>query len=115
MLTDFDLTVKLYSRQWVVKFTVLRSGSKSKYVRGTDSEGAPETGIRRTETKLFVEQSIQSFFPRICCDKNKKHDKREPCLFGGEVKSKQMICPCNKTFCCCNATSVKYKFSIKGT
>ena len=107
MLPDFDLTVKLYSRQWVVKFPFLMSGSKSKYVRGRDSEWAPETGIRRTETNLFAKQSIQNFFPRICCDKHKKHDKREPCLFGGEVKSKQMICPSNKTYCCYNATSDK--------
>ena len=53
MLADFDLNIKLYSRQWVVKFTFLMSGNKSKYVRGRDSERAQETGIRRTETNLL--------------------------------------------------------------
>ena len=32
----------------------------------------------------FKADAVRNFFPRICCDKDKKHDKREPGLFKEE-------------------------------
>ena len=62
----------------------------------------------------FQADAIQNFFPRTCCSKHKKHDKREPGLFKEEFICTKMICPCSKTYCCYDAKSDKYKFSSKG-
>ena len=52
------------------------------------------------------------FFHRKCCSKHKKHDKRQLGLF--KVKfSNAMICLYQKTYCCYDAKSDKYKFSSK--
>ena len=62
----------------------------------------------------FVEDSSGNFFPRTCCEKHKKHDKREPGLFKEEFRCTEMLCLCSKTYCCYDAKSNKYKFSSKG-
>ena len=62
----------------------------------------------------FKADAVQNFFPRTCCDKHKKHDKRESGLFREEVRCTEMICLCSKTYCCYNAKSDEYKFSSKG-
>ena len=62
----------------------------------------------------FKADAVQNFFPRTCCDKHKKHDKREPGLFKEEFKCTEMICLCSKTYCCYDAKSDKYKFGSKG-
>ena len=62
----------------------------------------------------FQADAIQNFFPRTCCSKHKKHDKREPGLFKEEFRCTEMICLCSKTYCCYDAQSDKYKFSSKG-
>ena len=62
----------------------------------------------------FQADAIQNSFPRTCCSKHKKHDKREPGLFKEEFRCTEMICLCSKTYCCYDAQSDKYKFSSKG-
>ena len=61
----------------------------------------------------FAADASGNFFPRICCAKHKKHDKREPGLFKEEFKCSEMLCLCSKTYCCYDATSNKLKFSRK--
>ena len=61
----------------------------------------------------FQADAIQNFFPRTCCSKHKKHDKREPGLFKEEIRCTVMSCLCSKTYCCYDAQSDKYKFSSK--
>ena len=65
-------------------------------------------------TDLFHANSTSNFFPRTCCDKHKKHDKREPGLFKEEFRCTEMLCLCSKTFCCYNSVTNKTKFSSKG-
>ena len=62
----------------------------------------------------FRADASHNLFPRICCSKHKKHDKREPGLFKEEFRCTEMICFCSKTYCCYDAKSDKYKFSSKG-
>ena len=62
----------------------------------------------------FEADSCCNFFPRTCCPKHKKHDKREPGLFKEEFRCTEMLCLCSKTYCCFDAESNKYKFSSKG-
>ena len=62
----------------------------------------------------FVAESSCNFFPRTCCAKHKKHDKREPGLFKEEFRCTEMLCLCSKTYCCYDANTNKYKFSSKG-
>ena len=37
-----------------------------------------------------------NFFPRTCCSKHKKQDKREPGLFKEEFRCTEMLCLCTK-------------------
>ena len=62
----------------------------------------------------FTADATCNFFPRVCCNKHKKHDKREPGLFKEEFRCTEMICLCSKTYCCYDSNSNKYKFSSKG-
>ena len=62
----------------------------------------------------FTANATTNFFPRTCCAKNKKHDKREPGLFKEEFRCTEMICLYSKTSCCYDSNSNKYKFSSKG-
>ena len=62
----------------------------------------------------FTANATTNFFPRSCCAKHKKHDKREPGLFKEEFRCTQMLCLCSKIYCCCDSNSNKYKFSSKG-
>ena len=62
----------------------------------------------------FVADASGNFFPRTCCEKHKKHDKREAGLFKEEFRCTEMLCLCSKTYCCYDAKSNKYKFSSKG-
>ena len=61
----------------------------------------------------FQADAIQNFFPRTCCSKHKKHDKREPGLFKEEFRFTEMICLCSKNYCCYDAQS-ENMFSSKG-
>ena len=62
----------------------------------------------------FRADASHNFFPRTCCSKHKKHDKREPGLFKEEFRCTELICLCSKTYCCYVDMSDKYKFSSKG-
>ena len=62
----------------------------------------------------FTANATSKFFPRTCCTKHKKHDKREPGLFKDEFRCTEMLCLCSKTYCCCDSNSNKYKLSSKG-
>ena len=62
----------------------------------------------------FAANATDNFFPRTCCAKHKKHDKREPGLFKEEFRCTEMLCLCSKTYCCYDTITNKYKFSSKG-
>ena len=57
--------------------------------------------------------SRTNFFPRTCCAKHKKHDRREPGLFKEVIRCTGIICLCSKTYCCYDSQSNKCKFSCK--
>ena len=57
---------------------------------------------------------VQNFFPRTCCDKHKKNDKRKPRFFKDELRCTEMISLFSKTYCCQDAEPDKYKFCSKG-
>ena len=62
----------------------------------------------------FTADAVANFFPRTCCVKHKKHNKREPGLFKEEFRCTEMLCLCSKTYCCYDVTSSKLKFSSEG-
>ena len=62
----------------------------------------------------FTANATSNFFPRTCCTKHKKHDKREPGLFKEEFRCMEVLCLCSKTYCCYDSNSNKYIFSSKG-
>ena len=62
----------------------------------------------------FTAVAVASFFPRTYCVKHKQHDKREPGLYKEEFRCTEMLCLCNKTYCCYDVTSNKLSFSSKG-
>ena len=61
----------------------------------------------------FTADAVANFFPRTCCVKHTQHDKREPGLFKEEFRCTEMLCLCNKPYCCYDVTSMKLKFSSK--
>ena len=62
----------------------------------------------------FTAYAEAKFFPRTCCVKHKEHVKREPGLFKEDFRCTEMLCLCNKTYCCYDVSSNKPKFSGKG-
>ena len=54
-----------------------------------------------------------NFFPRTCCSKHKKHDKREPGLFKEEFRCTEMLCLCSKTYCCYDSKSQNISLAVK--
>ena len=64
-------------------------------------------------TDFFHATSTSNFFPRICCDKHIKHDKREPGLFKEEFRCTEMLCLCGKTNCCYNSVTEKLSSAAK--
>ena len=79
-------------------------------------ESKAEWTLLRTEdcNDDFTANATTNFFPRTCCTKHMKHDKREPGLFKEEFRCTEMLCLCSKTLCCYDSNSNKYKFSSKG-
>ena len=59
----------------------------------------------------FTAHASGIFSPRICSDKHKKQDKREPGLFKEEFRCREMLCPCSKRYCCYDVVSNNFKFS----
>ena len=71
--------------------------------------------LRRNDCNdQFKADSTGNFFPRNCCDKHIKHDKREPGLFKEEFRCTEMYCLCSKTYCCYDSKTDIFKFSSKG-
>ena len=75
-------------------------------------ESKAEWGFLRTED--CKDDFTATSFPRSCCTKHIKHDKREPGLFKEEFRCTEKLCLCSKTYCCYDSNSNKYKFSSKG-
>ena len=65
-------------------------------------------------TDDFTPNATDIFFPTICCNVHKKHDKGEPGLFKEEFRCAEMLCLCSKTFCCYDNPINKHKLSSKG-
>ena len=63
----------------------------------------------------FTADAVAKFLPGTCGVKyKKKHDKREPGLHKEEFRCTEMLCLCNKTYCCYDVTSNKPKFTNQG-
>ena len=79
-------------------------------------ESKTEWELMRTEDckDVFTANATIKFFPRTCCTKHMKHDKREPGLFKDEFRCTEKLCLWSKTFCCYDSNSNKYKLSSKG-
>ena len=79
-------------------------------------ETKAEWSLLRTEDckNDFKANATTNFFPRTCCTKHIKHNKREPGLFKEEFRCTEMLCLCSKTYCCYDSISNKFKFSRKG-
>ena len=107
----------------VNKFEELEMDTDSLYVALSEKdlfdcireESKAEWGLLRTEDCKddFRANATTNFFPRTCCTKLIKHDKREPCLFKEEFCCTEMLCLCSKTNRCYDSNSNKYKFSSK--
>ena len=61
----------------------------------------------------FAADTSGNFFPPMCCDEHKKHDKREPGLFREEFKCTEMLYLCSKAYCCYDVVWNKFEFSRK--
>ena len=57
--------------------------------------------------------STTNFFPRTCCGKHKKHDRREHGLFEEDLRCTERIFLCSKTSCCYDSQSHKLKVNSK--
>ena len=106
------------------KFEVLEMDTDSLYLALAEKEleDCTRPEMRAEWQKLrsnecvdnFTADAIANFFPRTCCVKHKKLDKREPGLFTEELRCTETLCLCSKTYCCYDVTSKKIKFSSKG-
>ena len=56
----------------------------------------------------FTASVVANFFPRTCCV---KHKQQEFCLFKEEFRCTVRLSLCTKTYCCCDVTCNKPKFS----
>ena len=79
-------------------------------------ESKAEWGLMRTEDCKddFTANATTNLFPRTCCTKHMKHDKRGPGLFKEEFRCTEMLCLCSKTYCWYDSNSNKHKLSSKG-
>ena len=108
----------------VNKFEELEMDTDSLYLAPSEKElydcireeSKAEWELKRTENCKddFTANTTTNFFPRTCCTKHMKHDKRETGLFKEEFRCTEMLCFSRKTYCCYDSNSNKYKFSSKG-
>ena len=81
-------------------------------------ESKADWGLLRLEDCKddFTANATTNFFPKTCCTKHMKHDKREPGLVKEEFRFTEMLCLSSKTYCWINpdSNSKKYNFSSKG-
>ena len=62
----------------------------------------------------FTADAFSHFFPRTCCAKHRKQNKRELGLFKEEFRCTEYLYLCSKTYCCYDSVNSKFKFSSKG-
>ena len=65
-------------------------------------------------TDTLTANASDIFFPRTCHNTDKKHNKMKRGLFIEEFRCTEMLCLCNKTYCCYDEKSNNYRFSSKG-
>ena len=97
----------------VSKFEELEMDTDSLYLALAEKE-LEDCKKPEMRAEWLTADAVANFFPRTCCVKHKKHDKKEPGLFKEEFRSTETICLCNKLYCFYDATSNKLKFSSKG-
>ena len=68
----------------------------------------------RNCTDNFAANATHIFFPRMCYNTHKKHDKTEPGLLSEKFRCPKILCFRSGTYCCYDWKSNKYKFSSKG-
>ena len=108
----------------VNKFEELEMATDSLYLALSEKElydrireeTKAEWELMRTEDCKddLTAKATTNFFPRTCCRKHLKHEKREPALFKEEFPCTELLCSCSKTCCCYDSNSNKYKFDSKG-
>ena len=86
----------------VNKFEELKMDTDSLYLALSEKElydclreeSKAEWELMRTEDckDHFTANATTNFFPRTCCTKHMKHDKREPALFKEEFRCAEMLC-----------------------
>ena len=124
-LRMLELYYNVFDRFWDVnKFEELEMDTDSLYLALSEKElydcireeSKAEWKLRRTEDckNNFTANATTKFFPRTCCTKHIKHDKREPGLFKEEFPCTERLCLCSNTYCCYDSNSNRYKFSSKG-
>ena len=78
------------SRHWFTVPCSCREGSERLYA--TWNESAVGTTAVKKMYRQFHRQCILKFFPRMCCDKHKKHEKRGPGFFKEEFRCSKKLC-----------------------
>ena len=123
-LRMLELYYKFFERFCDVnKFQELEMDTDSLYLALSEKElyccirkeSRAQWSLLRTEDckNDFTANARTSFFPRTCCTKHMKYEKREAGLFKEEFRCTEMLCLCSKTYCCYDSNSNKYKVSRK--
>ena len=109
----------------VNKFEELEMETDSSYLALSEKElydcigeeSKAEWDLIRTEDCKddFTANATTNFFPRTCCTKHMRYDKREPGLFKEEFRCTEMFCFCSKTYCCYDSNSNNYNFRSEGS
>ena len=65
------------------------------------SEKMQEWELLRSKecNNLLTVDIFSAFFPRTCCAKHKRHDKRQPALFKEDIRCTEVLCLCSETYC----------------
>ena len=101
------------SWKWTLILCILLLPKKN-WKNAYDLKWKQNGNICAEKTALIVSMLIQlNFFPRMCCGKHKKHDKRKPGLFKEEFRCSEMLCLRSETYCYYEETSNKLKFRSK--
>ena len=67
-----------------------------------------------SQQKLWWFVACSFLFHLTSCGKHKIHDRREPVLFGEDLRCTDMLCLCSKTYCRYDSLSKKFICSCKG-
>ena len=90
--------------------------SQKKFHDCIREESKAEVELMRTDDCKddFTANATTNFFPRTCCTKPMKRDKRKSGLFIEEFRCTEMLCLCKETFCRYDSIYNKYEVSSKG-